>query len=307
MGRGRVKRAQRKKIIAIILMLILCILALAYVVKLAGRAKAPQVSNEPEVAVDDTADTTAEDTDADEEDGAALHEEAASHIYSRGRTADSSDFTVDAYDKAVNAGVTYIEADMVVSADGTVYVASDDYAKDLVGLDGYFSGMTDSQIDGLKTRAGNKILKLSELFDKYGDSVTYIIDIKYSSARNIEAFTDIVKKYEYEDNVIASSYYSDALRPLEDTFPDMTKMFMCSDQGTFNVGLSYDYADILCVPKDIMNDANFKAAHDSDKKFSVWTLNTEDEIKNAIGLGADSYFTDDAELAIGLEEENRGE
>ena len=54
-----------------------------------------------------------------------------------------------------------------------------------------------------------------------------------------------------------------------------------------------------------MNADNLKAANDSGKKFSAWTLNTEEEIKNAIDLGVDMYFTDDSALAVRLEEENR--
>jgi glycerophosphoryl diester phosphodiesterase len=56
-----------------------------------------------------------------------------------------------------------------------------------------------------------------------------------------------------------------------------------------------------------MTADNLKAAHEHDKKFSAWTLNTEDEIRSAIDLGADSYFTDDTGLAIKLEKEYRTE
>ena len=167
--------------------------------------------------------------------------------------------------------------------------------------------MVDSQIDGLKTKSGSNIVKLKELFDKYGDSVTYLVDIKYTSYRNIEAFTDIVKEYGFENNVIATSAYFDALRPLEDTFPDMPKLYVCSDQGTFALALDHDYVDIISVPKDLMTSDNLKAARDHGKKFSAWTLNTEKEITDAIALGVDAYFTDDSGLAIKLEEEYRTE
>jgi glycerophosphoryl diester phosphodiesterase len=65
--------------------------------------------------------------------------------------------------------------------------------------------------------------------------------------------------------------------------------------------------DIVSVPKDIMTEENREAAHSSGKRFSAWTLNTEDEISKAIDLGVDSYFTDDSALAIKLEKANRAE
>ena len=39
------------------------------------------------------------------------------------------------------------------------------------------------------------------------------------------------------------------------------------------------------------------------KKFSVWTLDTEDSIKKAIDMGVDTYFTNDTPLALRLERE----
>ena len=65
--------------------------------------------------------------------------------------------------------------------------------------------------------------------------------------------------------------------------------------------------DIISVPKEIMTADNAQAAHDHHKKFSAWTLNSEKEIKSAIDLGVDSYFTDDTELAIKLEKKYRTE
>ena len=211
------------------------------------------------------------------------------------------------HDKAVEAGSKYIEADIVVSGDGTVYLAHDDYAQDMTGTNGYFSGMTDGQIDKLKTKSGSNVIKLKDLFERYGDSVTYIVDIKYTGSRNVDAFTIAVRTSGVEDNVIAASSFFDVLRPLDETFPDMTKLYVCPDQATFELALDKDYVDIISVPKNIMTADNLKAAHEHGKKFSAWTLNTEDEISSAIELGVDSYFTDDTALAVGLEKERRTE
>ena len=87
----------------------------------------------------------------------------------------------------------------------------------------------------------------------------------------------------------------------------MTKLYVCPDQATFELALDKDYVDIISVPKDVMTADNLKAAHEHDKKFSAWTLNTEEEISKAIELGVDSYFTDDTALAIGLEKDMRTE
>ena len=308
MNRTSKRKSNKKTIIAIILMLLLCVAAVFYIKTLTdSRSESSQADAEiQEQTEEEAAEAAAEqEREAAAEAEAAEAAEAGSHVYAHRGAQGDDEFSFDAYDRAVAAGAGYIEADMVVSADGTPYVAHDDYAVDMTGYDGYFSGMIDSQIDGLKTRAGNSVLKLSDLFDKYGDSVKYIVDIKYAGSRNTDAFADVVKEYGYEDKVVAASFYQDALSPLEDEFPDMPKIYLCTDQGAFNQALGFSYADILCVPADLLTEDNLKAARDNDKLFSGWTLNTEDEIRSAIELGVDSYFTDESELAVSLEKECR--
>ena len=178
---------------------------------------------------------------------------------------------------------------------------------DMTGTGGYFSGMTDGQIDKLKTKSGSNVIKLKDLFERYGDSVTYIVDIKYTGSRNVDAFTIAVRTSGVEDNVIAASSFFDVLRPLDESFPDMPKLYVCADQATFDLALGNDYVDIISVPKKNMTADNLKAARDHKKKFSAWTLNSEEEIRSAIDLGVDSYFTDDSGLAIKLEKKYRTE
>ena len=296
---SRRKRAQRRKLITIIVLLLLCILSVVYILAHFGKAadKRAEEAAKETPAAEETADEAVPET--------VTEGIAASHVYSHRGSAGDDELTFAAYDKAVEAGAGYIEADMVVSADGTVYVAHEDESGPMTGYEGYFSGMSDSQIDSLTTKAGNKVLKLTELFDKYGDSVTYVVDIKYNDPRNAEALVKTVKDYGNEGNVVAASFLPKALSAVEEDLPDMTKIYLCSDQGTFNAALGYSFADVLCVPADIMNADNLKAARDNGKQFSAWTLNTEEEIKSAIELGVDTYFTDDSALAVRLEGENR--
>ncbi len=299
-------KAKRRRLLIIIVLLLLCVVAAVYIILHFGASK--------DESAEATANETVEETPAEEEVAepsqeeldAAATEKAASHVYSHRGSAGEDELTIAAYDRAVEAGSKYLEADIVVSASGTVYLAHDDQAFDMTGYNGFFSGMTDGQIDELETKAGNKIIRLKDLFDKYGDSVTYLVDIKYSSSRNIDAFTEIVKEYGYEKNVIAVSSYFNALSPLEEEFPDMEKLYVCQDAATFDLALGKEYVDIISVPAELMTADYLEAAHNNGKKFSVWTLNDEKEISDAIDLGVDTYFTDDSALAIRLEKEKRG-
>lgn len=57
---------------------------------------------------------------------------------------------------------------VVTSKDGTLYVSHDSSAQKITGVDKLYSEMTDEEIDELRTVDGQKILRLSEVFDKYG-------------------------------------------------------------------------------------------------------------------------------------------
>jgi len=296
------RKADKRRLRVIIALLLLCVAAAVYILLHFGRSGA----DDPGIPAEDTSTEESTEISAEDEEAIAAGK-AASHVYSHRGSQGDDELTFAAYDRAIEAGSKFIEADIVVSGSGTIYLAHDDHALEMTGYDGYFSGMTDAQISELRTKAGNNIVKLSELFGRYGDSVTYLIDIKYASSRNITAFTEIVREYGLEENVIAASFYFNALKPLEDTFPDMTKLIICTDQETFDVALGLSYVDIICVPKEMMTADNLGEAHSHEKGFSVWTLNTEEEIREAIELGVDSYFTDDSGLAIRLEKELRSE
>ena len=296
----RKRKAKNRMLLLIILMLLLCVAAVCFLLlNSAGHEGGSAEEPGDTTTAEEGGELSDEDTDAIESG------EAASHVYSHRGSAGDDELTFAAYDKAIEDGSKFIEADMVVSQSGTIYLAHDDYAKDMTGIDGYFSGMTDGQIDELKTKSGSNIVKLKDLFEKYGDSVTYLIDIKYTGPRNIEAFVDAVKESGLQDNIIATGSYFSVLSPLEEEFPDMPKLIICKDQGTFDTAIWKDYIDIVCVPKEIMTSDNRKIAHDHDKLFSAYTLNTKDEIKSAIEMGVDTYFTDDTKLAIKQEKKLR--
>ena len=298
-------RGRNKELLIIAVLLLLCIASAAFILSHYG--KSGDKKAEKPAAETPAAEEAADATGTEPAPAPAAAGEAASHVYSHRGSAGEDELTFAAYDRAVEAGSKFIEADVVVSGSGTVYLAHDDYALDMTGTGGYFSGMTDGQIDKLKTKSGSNVIKLKDLFERYGDSVTYIVDVKYTGSRNIDAFTITVRTSGMEDNVIAASSFFDVLRPLDESFPDMPKLYVCADQATFDLALGNDYVDIISVPKEIMTADNAQAAHDHHKKFSAWTLNSEKEIKSAIDLGVDSYFTDDTELAIKLEKKYRTE
>lgn len=284
---------RRSMITAITVMLVLCILAAIFIVTtVRHRAESKKTAKE---TVEETAPAP-ESTAADE----GL-KERMSHVYANSGASSDEKYTLAAFDGAVAAGASCLALPVVASADGTPYVAGDDDLHDLAGMNAYISGMTDSQLSEIRTNGGNAMLKLSDVFEKYGRNVSYVIEIKYTDDSNISAFADAVKKHELGDIVSVSSSYYVALEKAAGDFPDMPKVFLCANEEDFSAALGIGYIDTISVEKSMMTDEKLAKVHESSKKFGAWTLNSEEEINKALDMGVDSYYTDEAAVAASAE------
>lgn len=296
----RRKSKTGKKLILIAVLLMLCVVATAYLFKTVGDMREQREAAAAEEAAQQA---------AEEEAAAAAEEEAAQEaaskkdeqVYAYSGSKDDNKYTMAAYDSAVEAGCGAIVLPFVVSQDGTLIVADDDYAQDLTGYGGYFSGMTDGQIENLETKSGDKILKLADVFDKYGKDMKYIIDVKYTSERNLMALKELVNQKDVADVVSISSEYFSGLRSLDNEFPDCPKIFLCSGEEGWAEALGTDYVDAISVTSEMMSDERCKTAKDSNKKFGAGILSSEEDITKAKDMGADFFITDAAALAAGNE------
>ncbi len=302
------KRANKKTLITlIIIMLLLVVAALAWILHM-GKADKPAAK--PETTQDEQAAQEDEQKKAEEE--AALKqktedEKIASHVYSHRGSAGPEEHSFKAYDAAIEAGSRYIEPDVVMSSDGVLYVSHDLNAVTMTGYNGMYEYISSETVDGLKTEAGNKILRLSEVFDRYGKDINYVIELKDNSDKCLLAFEKLVDDTGLSDVITVQSMKAETLEILDKKYPDMPKLFVCWNQGDFDYVLDKPYVDIISVRADvetgILTESNCKAAHEAGKKFSAWTLDTEDAIKKAIDMGVDTYFTNDTPLALEIERE----
>ena len=282
------------KLIAIAVMLLLCVAAAAYIVRIVRGTPA----TEPEdVEVTDAGQEPEEDAAADDEETKAK----LAHIYAFSGSSSEERYTMEAFDSAVAAGCVCLAMPVVASGDGSLYVANDDYLYDMTGLDAYLSGMTEGQIAEVKTRGGSSLVRLSDVFEKYGTDIAYVIEIKYPNDRNIMAFTEEIKKAGTMDVTSVSSLYFDALSRVESEFPDMPKIFISENEEDMNVAQARESVDTIAVEKELMTGENLSAVRESGKKFGAWTLGSEEEISKAVEMGLDSYFTDEGALAVSIE------
>lgn len=296
------KKTKTSLLIAIAVMLLLIIVSAGWIIH---RGNELHVAR----AKEDAARAQAEAQQKADEEAAAKKEaedaEVASHVYSHRGSAGPEEHSFKAYDAAIKAGSRYIEQDVVITSDNVLYVSHDLNAVTMTGYNGMYEYISSETVDGLTTEAGNKILRLSEVFDKYGRDINYVIELKPNSDACIEAFEKLVDEYGFSDVITVQSLYPEVLETLEEKYPDMTKLYVAWSQADFDYVVDKPYADIISVKAaaGLMTEANCEAAHENGKLFSAWTLDSEETIKKAIDMGVDTYFTNDTPLALRLERE----
>jgi glycerophosphoryl diester phosphodiesterase len=283
-------------------MLLLIVASLVAILNM-GKADNAAREEEAEQMAEEQAQQEAEEAAEKEQD--AEEEAVTSHVYSHRGSAGPEEHSFKAYDAAIEAGSRYIEPDVVMSSDGVLYVSHDLNAVTMTGYNGMYEYISSETVDGLRTEAGNKILRLSEVFDKYGKDINYVIELKDNSDKCLLAFEELVDEYGLSDVITVQSMKAETLDILDKKYPDMPKLFVCWNQGDFDYVLDLPYVDIISVRAEketgILTASNCQAAHDAGKKFSAWTLDTEEDIKNAIDMGVDTYFTNDTALALSIE------
>lgn len=295
------KRKKKALKISIAVMLVLILAASAWII---NRGKAISRAEEQAAA---EAQTEAEEQARAEEEAAAAQEAAdaaiASHVFARSGSADIEEHSFKAYDSAIEAGAQYIEQDVVCTSDGVLYVSTDLNAIVMTGYNGMYEYISSETADTLRTEGGNPVLRLSQVFDKYGRGIKYVIELKDKRDACTEAFGKLIDQYGFSDIIIVQSMYPEVLEELEKKYPDMPKLMVCWNQADFERNAEEPYIDMFSLKADagLMTESNCKLTHDNGKLFGAWMLDDEKVIKKAIDMGVDNYFTNNAELALSIE------
>lgn len=225
----------------------------------------------------------------------------ADRVYSHRGSGGADEHSFEAYDAAIEAGSHNIEQDIVVSKDGTLYVSHDLTSDRMTGTPGTYSQMSDAEIDALTTHSGGHILKLGEVFGRYGRNVRYIVELLDDDEATVDGFCRLVDEHGLADRVVLQSFDAGVLEKIEKKYPGMPKIYLCRTDEGISEGLELECADMIGARKSVMTADNWERIHAAGREVCVWTVNTEEEIREAISLDTDHIFTDDTALALELE------
>ena len=109
------KRSNRRKLTLVLVLLALCIAAVIYIFALsrANDLTGGEVQETPEVSSEAENSTSESTSDPDSEKTDAEIDAAAEHVYSHRGSQGEDALSFAAYDRAIEAGSKYIEADII--------------------------------------------------------------------------------------------------------------------------------------------------------------------------------------------------
>ena len=286
---GRTGSSFNKKYLIMAAALLAVIVLTAVIVNSLNKAKYEEqaaVASEDEYYEDSEA---AADEYSEDQGGSAQNNDAVWRVYAH-RGVGGEEETFASYDSAVEQGAKCIEQDVILSG-GELYVS--------------YVNKEQSQLE----KDGN--LRLRDVFDRYGNSVQYIVELKTRDSSTVNALANLVSEKGLEGNVDVQCFDLGILSEIHDRLPSATTVYLVDNkhggEDGFEEALSKDYVDVIAVSYDEgrMDSTHCNEAHEAGKEFCAWVLDDENSIREAISLGVDKYFTRYPGLALELEKQYR--
>lgn len=241
-----------------------------------------------------------------------------------------------AYDFAYNLGVDVLEMDLQITKDGQLITYHNSELEDLSDAEGLVSEYTYEELkqfnfgenfmdlegnypykdlsDEERLAYGDSLIpaNLESMFEKYGDDVIYICELKNKGElgkKSADKMIELLKKYGLEDKVCVASFNKETLDYFIENAPDnvitsfdmkTATSFVIANYLGYGIFMDYPQAGLQLpmsqsgIPLDLKYLV-YKI-HKNDMFVHYWTVNEKSEMKKCIEIGADGVITDRPDL-----------
>ena len=214
-------------------------------------------------------------------------------IAHRGARASEPENTVRAMNKAFECGADAVEVDLRFTCDHKLVVIHDDTLERTTNGTGKVSDMTIEQLRALDAGKGERIPELSEALSvakRY--SRPLVIELKEEGMewQVLEEVTEVG----LGDKVIISSFIHTSLRNLKEKAPEIKTGVIIASVPVNPVRLVQDAkADVIFAKYSRITREFIDACVGYEGiEVYLWTVNTIDDLNNAISYGVDGVVTD---------------
>jgi glycerophosphoryl diester phosphodiesterase len=239
----------------------------------------------------------------------------------RGACGQAPENTLTAFQKALEAGATWIEFDVQLSADGIPIILHDDTLERTTSLKQPVrpTALSLSQLKELDagswfspTFTGEKIPTLEEVLAEFGSSLGLNIEIKstagFEADNGLEQkIAALVRQYKLEDTALISSFDPLRLNSLNRHDPELRLAFLYDDKPekyppNFDpIALARSLnAAALHPPFKIIDEGLVSRTHANNLAINTWTVNEIPDLQRMIELRVDMVITNYPDRLAGL-------
>jgi len=202
--------------------------------------------------------------------------------------------TLLAFQKAVELGVDFVELDIHQTIDKEIVVCHDHTIDRTTDGKGYIKEMTYEEIkkyDAGKWKGypGEKIPLLKEVFEKFGEKIKILIEIKEC---DVSALIKLIKEYRMEKRVIVGSFNLEYIKEVRNLLPIISTALI-SYEVPENIDQLIKYGiRKLDIHFHNLNKEIVKELVSYGFVVNTWTPDTEEELKKVIDYGVQFITTD---------------
>jgi glycerophosphoryl diester phosphodiesterase len=223
------------------------------------------------------------------------------NIAHRGDTKVALENTLPAFESALKLGVDGIELDLQLSRDGHAVVFHDDDLRRLAGRDGTIDQFTLVELRTIRLSDGGQIPTLEELLDLVKDHCLLNLEIKtrphwyaFGSGQLEAAIARILKIAGLAETILMSSFHPMSLWRMRRLAPQLKRGVLFEKHYALHrMAMPLTSPFSVNAPLSHATEALVKAAHDAKRRFLVWTVNDENDMKRCLETRVDGIITDE--------------
>ncbi len=223
----------------------------------------------------------------------------------RGLHTSAPENSLGAFRAAVDAGVEYIETDIVASRDGFAMVSHDRVLDRVAGISAPVNSLSASELADVDL-GGEGFITLEHALREF-PSTRFNIDVKDAGA--IDGLVRAVEATDARDRVLVSSFSTSRRREAMSRLPGVATSTTATEfLGVFasaRFGVTPRPADqhAIQIPARIgrlstVTPALVSRYHRAGLEVHVWTVNDPAEMRRLIDIGVDGIVTDRADIAL---------
>lgn len=202
--------------------------------------------------------------------------------------------TIEAFAAALEIGVNELELDLRASSDGHLVVMHDATVDRTTDGTGAVAELTLAQIRALDAGGGAQVPTFAEVLE----TTTGSLQVEIKDPRAIDPMVELVRaRPEVISRLAPTSFDADSVGRMASLLPEV-RVGLISKEATEEV---LDRAEALGARRVLVRigaaDAEFvQRAHARGFQVDVWPIDTPDQVREAVQLGADGFTTDDPRI-----------